>query len=190
MDENPTVEKNTLIALFEKRRWLAIPTLLAAILAALLALSSVKPVVFIVLFAVHIATCFFLRPLKNAAGLGIELVMLITVLGSFAYGAKIGALLWGTAMLLDYAASMRFSLFSPVTITAYALTGLLAGNFSHFGITAVGIAATIIYNLATSFIIMAFMGGHIEKCARFGISDLAVNIALFTTIAPFLAQII
>ncbi|MBI2176034.1 hypothetical protein HYU40_01635 [Candidatus Woesearchaeota archaeon] len=134
----------------KKYGWLVIPSALAAIFA----ISSVKPLVFVVLFIIHALACFFLRTLKNTARLGIELIMLITVLGSFVYGAKAGALLGATAMLMDYALSARFSYFVPVTTAAYVLIGLFAGAFSSFGITAVGISAAIIYNLATSFIIV------------------------------------
>lgn len=170
----------------ERYGWLVIPPALAA----LFLLSSVKPVVFIVLFMLHGLACFFLRTLKNTARLGIELIMLITVLGSFVYGPKAGALLGATAMLMDYALSARFSYFVPVTTAAYVIIGLVAGSFSPAGITAVGITAAVIYNLATSFIIVAFMGGHIDKCLRFGLSNIALNFVLFTTIAPWLLSIL
>ena len=180
------VTKVYLRSYFEKYGLLVIPPALAA----LFLLSSVKPVVFVVLFMLHGLACFFLRTLKNTARLGIELIMLITVLGSFIYGPKAGALLGATAMLMDYALSARFSYFVPVTTAAYALIGLIAGSFASAGITSVGITATIIYNLVTSFIIIAFMGGHIDKCLRFGLSNLALNFVLFTSVAPWLLSIL
>ena len=170
----------------ERYGWLVIPSALAA----LFLLSSVKAVVFVGLFVAHALACFFLRTLKNTARIGIELIMVITVLGSFVYGPKTGALLGATAMLMDYALSARFSYFFPVTTTAYALIGLIAGSFSSLGIAAVGIAATVIYNLATSFIIVAFMGGDLGKCVRFGLSNLALNFVLFTAVAPKLLSIL
>ncbi len=169
----------------ERYGWLVIPPALAA----LFAVSSMKPVVFFVLFLIHSAACVFLRTLKNTARLGIELIMLITVLGSFVYGAKVGALLGAAAMLMDYALTARFSYFVPVTTAAYMLIGILAGSFSSAGITTVGIAATVIYNLATSFIIVAFMGGHLDKCLRFGASNIALNFMLFSTVAPWLLNV-
>ncbi len=170
----------------QKYGWLVIPPALAS----LLILSSAKPVVFLVLFVLHALACFFLRTLKNTARLGIELIMLITVLGSFVYGPKAGALLGATAMLMDYALSARLSYFVPVTTAAYVLIGLLAGSFSAAGITAVGVTAAIIYNLVTSFIIVAFMGGHFDKCLRFGLSNIALNFVLFTAVAPKLLSIL
>lgn len=170
----------------QKYGWIAIPSALAGIFA----MSSLNPVVFLVLFVIHALACFFLRTLKNTARLGIELIMLITVLGSFVYGAKVGALLGATAMLMDYALSARFSYFAPITTAAYALIGLFAGSFSALGITAVGIAAAVIYNIVTSSIIVSFMGGHIDKCLRFGISNIALNFVLFTAIAPWLLSML
>ena len=170
----------------ERYGWLVIPSALAA----LFLLSSVKAVVFVGLFVVHALACFFLRALKNTARLGRELILLITVLGSFVYGAKTGALLGATAMLMDYALSARFSYFVPITTAAYVIIGLVAGSFAGLGITTVGITATIIYNLVTSFIIVAFMGGHLDKCLRFGLSNLALNFVLFTAFAPKLQSIL
>lgn len=159
-------------------------------LAAMLAVTSVKPAVFAGLFILHAAACFFLRTLKNTARLGIEIILLITVLGSFVYGPKVGALLGAAAMLMDYALSARFSYFVPITTGTYMLIGLFAGSFTPAGITAVGIWAAVIYNLATSFIILAFMGGHIDKCLRFGVSNIALNFVLFTSAAPWLLSIL
>lgn len=170
----------------QKYGWIVVPPALAGIFAV----SSLKPVVFVVLFMLHGLACFFLRTLKNTARLGVELIMLITVLGSFVYGAKTGALLGATAMLMDYALSARFSYFVPVTTAAYMLIGIFAGSFSALGITTVGIAAAVIYNLVTSFIVVAFMGGHLDKCLRFGLSNIALNFVLFTTIAPWLLRIL
>ena len=170
----------------ERYGWLVIPSALAA----LFLLSSVKAVVFVGLFVVHALACFFLRTLKNTARIGIELIMLITVLGSFVYGPKTGALLGATAMLMDYALSARFSYFVPVTTASYALIGLFAGSLAGLGITTAGIAATIVYNLVTSFVIVAFMGGHLDKCLRFGLSNLALNFVLFTAVTPKLLSVL
>ncbi len=164
--------------------WIVIPPALAATFLA----SSIKPVVFAILFMLHGMACLFLTPLKNTARLGIELIMLITVLGSLAYGPKTGALFGAAAMLMDYALTARLSYFVPVTTAAYALIGTFAGNFSAYSITTIGIAATVIYNIVVSVIIVAFMGGQIEKCLRFGISNIALNAMLFTSVAPWLLQ--
>lgn len=155
-----------------------------SVLAGLFVAFSLKPAVFVILFIIHGMLCLFLRTFKNTLRLGIELIMLITILGSFVYGATTGAILGVIAMLMDYALTARFSYFVPVTTLSYMLIGLLAVNFSGFGIVFVGIAATIIYNIITSFAIVAFMGGHLEKCLRFGISNIALNVVLFTAVAP------
>ncbi len=177
--------RKPVVGWLERYGWFVIPP----VLAALVLMSSVKPVVFVVLFMLHGLACFTLRPLKNTARLGIELIMLITVLGSFAYGPKAGALLGATAMLMDYALTARLSYFVPITTVAYALVGFFAGSFSGYSITTVGIVSTVIYNVATSVIVL-LMGGHFEKCLRFGISNIALNVMLFGSIAPWLLSII
>ena len=161
-----------------------------SIFAGLFVVSSIKPAVFVILFILHGIICLFLRMVKNTMRLGIELVMLITILGSFVYGPTTGAILGVTAMLMDYALTTRFSYFVPVTTGAYAMMGIFAASFLSFGITTVGIAAAIIYNIITSIIIVAFMGGHLEKCLRFGISNIALNVILFTTVVPRLMGVL
>lgn len=158
-------------------------------LAALFLTSSIKPAVFAALLLLNAASSFFLRAIKRSSRVSVEITMLITVLASFAYGPKTGAVLGAASMLMDYIFSMRFSYFMIVTISTYAIIGLVAGSFSSFGITAVGIAATIIYNLVTSAIIILFMGGHLEKSATFGITDIALNFVLFSAVAPWLLSI-
>jgi hypothetical protein len=173
-------------AYFEVYGWLVIPPALAAIFM----ISSLKPLAFFVLFLIHALAAIFLRALKNNARIGIEFVLLITVLGSFVYGPKVGALLGPVAMLMDYALSTRLSYFAPVTITSYALIGFLAGSFAHLGIATVGIAAAVGYNIVTAFIILVFMGGNLDKCLRFGFSNVAINAVLFMTVAPFMLSIL
>jgi hypothetical protein len=158
-------------------------------LAALFVTSKIKPVVFAMLLLLHAATSFLFRSMKNQSRISFELTMLITVLASFAYGPKVGAVLGAASMLMDYAFSMRFSYFMPVTITSYALIGFFAGSFSGFGIAAVGIAASVIYNLVTSVIIIFFMGGHPEKCITFGLTDIVLNSVFFTVFSPWLLSI-
>ena len=141
-----------------------------------------------ILLVTHAATSFALRGIKKLR-IGIEMNLLITVLGAFVYGAKVGALLGVAAMLIDYVFSLRLSYFAIVTTAAYALIGFFAGFSTGISITTVGIAAAIAYNISTSFIIVMFMGGHIDKCVRFGLTNIALNAVLFSTIAPTLLKL-
>ena len=137
---------------------------------------------------VHAVLSYVFKRFKKYK-IGIETVMLITILSAFAYGAKTGAIMGVVAMLIDYVFSMRFSYFVLVTTSTYALIGYTASFFSGVSITIVGMGMVVVYNLITSFIIVNFMGGHISKCLRFGITNLAFNFALFWSIAPFMLKI-
>ncbi len=166
--------------------WFIIPSALTAILV----IASLKPLVFVMLFLLQALTCIFFKELKNNARVGIEFSTLITILASFVYGGKVAALLGPLAVLTEYALTARFSYFTPVTTMAYALIGFFAGNFSGLGITAVGIAAAVIYNIITSVVIVSFMGGHLEKCLRFAFTNIPINIMLFAAVAPKLQSIL
>lgn len=166
--------------------WIIVTTALIALFLT----ANIKPAIFAILLLLHAATSVIFRSIKNSSRVSIEFTMLITILASFAYGAKTGAVLGAVSMLMDYAFSARFSYFMPVTIITYALIGFFAASFAGFGITAVGIAATVIYSIVTSTIIILFMGGHPQKCVTFGITDIALNILLFTAVAPWLLSIL
>ncbi len=163
-----------------------------AMLAAVIALSGLlfsrNFAIIAALLLLHAATSFVFRELKKAR-IGLELVMLITMLSAFAYGGKAAALIGAGAMLMDYVFSLRFSYFVIVTTTAYALIGLAASFFSGYSITTIGIIAVVLYNAFTSAIIVGLLGGHLDKCVRFWLTNLAINAVLFTTAAPFLLSV-
>lgn len=140
------------------------------------------------LLIAHAAMSFAFRKFKKYK-IGIETVMLITILSALAYGAKTGAIIGAIAMFMDYIFSMRFSYFVLVTTTTYALIGYAAAFFAEYSITTVGVVMVVVYNIITSFIIISFMGGHIDKCARFAITNLLWNIALFWSVAPAMLKI-
>ncbi|MBI3034188.1 hypothetical protein HYY72_03430 [Candidatus Woesearchaeota archaeon] len=151
----------------------------------LAALALSKYFILALLLLAHAASCFLLKTLKRNH-IGIELTTLITVLSGVAYGAKAGAIIGAAAMSIDYAFSMRLSYFSIITIPSFALVGILAGTFSRVNIFTLGIMLTIFYSIFTGIFILGFMGGHPDKCLRFGITSLGFNALLFSAIAPAL----
>ncbi len=117
--------------------------------------------------------------------IGVEMVMFSTVMSGVVYGAVVGAVMGAASMMVDYAFATRFSYFSIVTIPSYAIVGYASRYLSSFmGITTLGIAMTIAYVVFSNAIICGFMGGHVSKSLRFGLTNIAFNIFVFTAIAP------
>lgn len=170
---------------FFRRYGLAV---VAGIIFTLAVFSLTRYFVVVVLLLLHAASCVFLRFLKRH-NIGFEFVMLITVLSGVAYGAKAGAFIGAVAMAMDYIFSARVSYFSIVTIPTYALVGILASAFSGADVLVLGVSLTVFYNLFTWVFILGFMGGHVDKCLRFGLSNLAFNFLVFSGFAPRLLSL-
>ncbi|GEM_PF-3841567 len=169
---------------FRKYVFVIVPAIMITV--GILALSKYFVLAFLLLL--HILMSIFLRVLKKNH-IGVEIIMLITVLSGVAYGPKVGALMGAVSMVIDYVFSGRFSYFCIVTIPTYAAIGTISGVFAAANIVTVGIFAVIAYNLFTWIFILGFMGGHLDKCLRFGATDLAFNAFVFSAFAPTLLAI-
>ncbi len=144
----------------------------------------------IALIVINILSSYGLRTFRRNQ-IGIEMVMFTTVMSGAIYGPATGAVMGATAMLIDYAFATRLSYFSVVTIPSYALVGVLSPFLlGLMSITTLGIAMTTAYVIFSNAIICGFMGGHISKSIRFGLTDIAFNIFMFTAIAPFVLKLI
>ncbi|MBI3051460.1 hypothetical protein HYY74_03305 [Candidatus Woesearchaeota archaeon] len=164
------------------------PAMIIGAIATIVAISMTKYIIIGALLFLHAAMSVFTKVLKKNH-IGIEIVTLIAVTSGIAYGPKIGAIAGGLAMVIDYIFSGRLSMFSIVTIPTYALIGVIASGFATANILTLGIALTIFYNLFTWIFILGFMGGHVDKCLRFGATNLAFNTFMFGSIAPMLLAI-
>lgn len=169
---------------FSKYILVIVPAILITI--GILALSKYFVLAFLLLL--HILMSIFLRVLKKNH-IGVEIIMLITVLSGIAYGPKVGAIMGALSIIIDYVFSGRFSYFCIVTIPTYAAIGAISSGVAAANIVTFGIIATIAYNLFTWIFIMGFMGGHIDKCLRFGATDLAFNAFVFGAFAPALLSL-
>ncbi len=170
---------------FLDKYWIA---LLFSILFTIVIASITKYFILAYLLIIHIASCIFLKKLKQYH-IGLELITFITVLSGVAYGPKIGAFVGASAMISDYIFSGRLSYFSIVTVPTYALIGVVAGMLSGTGIVALGVGMVLFYNLFTSVLIFGFLGGDLDKCVRFGISALIFNLIIFSSFAGTLLSI-
>jgi hypothetical protein len=163
-------------------------SIIVAVLIGASLLISRNASVMVALFMLHATTSFFLRHIKNNR-IGIELNLLIAIVAGVVYGPKAGALLGGLAMLFDYVFSLRFSYFCLVTIPTYAAIGFATGILQPESIFFAGMVGAFAYNFVSSGIIVTFLGGHISKCVRFAMTDIAFNMLLFSSVAPAVVSI-
>ncbi len=162
----------------------------AGIAATGLVLFAMRRYLFLIaLIIINAFSSALLKSLRKNQ-IGVEMVMFSTVMSGVVYGPVVGAVIGATAMITDYVFATRLSLFSAVTIPSYAAVGALSPLlFNFMGITALGITMTVAYVIFSNAIICGLMGGHVEKSARFGATNIAFNTFMFTAIAPFALKI-
>ncbi len=163
----------------------------AGIVTTGLVLFAMRHYLFLIaLITINVFSSTVLKNLRRNE-IGIEMVMFSAVMSGAVYGPVVGAAMGASAMLVDYAFATRFSVFGVVTIPSYAAVGFLSHYLSGImGIATLGIMMTIAYVTFSNAIICGLMGGHIEKSLRFGLTNIAFNIFMFTAIAPFVLRII
>ncbi len=163
----------------------------AGIAATAIMLFAMRHYIFLIaLIMINVLSSTVLKNLRRNQ-IGIEMVMFSTVMSGAVYGPAIGAVTGAAAMLADYVFATRFSVFSVVTIPSYALVGLLSPFLlGLMNITTLGIVMTVAYVIISNSIICGLLGGHISKSIRFGLTNIAFNIFIFTAIAPFVLKLI
>jgi len=159
------------------------------ILVALLVfmLAFVKSLIFIAaLLLANIIIGLIIRPFKYVLA-GIEIVTLITIVTSFAYGSLAGVIVGTIALIIAFIAIARFTPRALIFIPTMMILAWIAPFFSALGVTAVGIGAAIAYNFVVLLSIV-FLGGDLPKGIIYIIINIAFNIFLFTAIAPGLLR--
>jgi len=120
---------------------------------------------------------------------GIEIIMICTIVTSVTFGPKIGAVMGGLLMLVNYIAERRPSQFFLVTIILYFLIGYFAWFYRAYDIVKLGIISTILYNIA-SFLLVSLLGANKKTVLIFAVVNICFNTLLFTSFAPSLLALI
>lgn len=163
--------------LFQKKT-----TIILAILMVLL-LGFAKSLVFVmILLLVNIALGLLVRPFKYFLA-GIEIVTLITITTSLAYGGFVGMITGAIALITNLITIARITPRVFIFIPTMIVLAWIAPFFSGLGITAVGIAANLVYNFIVVLSVI-FLGGDLPKGLIYVAINTVFNVFLFTAIAP------
>jgi len=121
--------------------------------------------------------------------LGIDLVLLSTVLTSYSYGFFIGTL---TGFASMFVSSLWRGRFNPLTMSSYIIifiVSLIVPLFGDSNISFIGVFMTLLYDILFLFLSVGFFDGRISRGLTFTISHLAFNIFLFVKIAPIILRL-
>lgn len=169
-----------LIAAYKKE--IIIATLIIVFLLTIARAS--KAVIFVpLLVALGSVSMIYNREIKLSVG--IELVMLATVLCSVAYGALTGAVVGFVTLLFAELIGGRINEKTVISLVGIIIAGLAANSFGSLGITAAGIITTIIYD-AIIIPIYLIVGSSPARTMLFLATHIIWNITIFLRIAPFI----
>ena len=121
---------------------------------------------------------------------GIELIMFSTIIISFAYGSKMGMLVGGLSMVINYIFEGRFSIYFVLTIPLYMIIGYLSWFFNQTDVVLYSIIVLIIYNL-TNFILVSLIHGQLSQgMIKFTIANILFNFFLFNNFGQIILNLI
>jgi len=168
--------------LFQKKT-----TIILAVLMIFL-FGFARSLLFIVaLLLLNIIVGFCVKPFKYFFA-GIEIVTLITIITSLAYGAVAGIVVGCIALLTNLLVIARVTPRVLLFLPAMAFLAAIAPAFAAFGITAVGIGAAIAYDSVVLLSIL-FFGGNASKGMIYIFVNILFNVFLFSAIAPGLLEV-
>jgi hypothetical protein len=122
--------------------------------------------------------------------LGIEFIMLATVISGYVYGPFVGAIVGFFTFALATYFSGFFSHTLVISFIMITLVGAAAALFSNTSIKTAGITLTLIYNLLFIPIYIGWFRGRVTRIFMFSITHILWNVWVFSTIAPFIMTLI
>lgn len=118
-----------------------------------------------------------------------ELVKMVTILSSVAYGAFTGVLVGLLAALIGRVIAGRLDQMTIVSIIATTAIAILADVFKATNITTLGIILVLVYH-AIIFPLVLLMGGNIGYGIIYSGTNIFFNTMLFIYVAPFIKNLI
>jgi hypothetical protein len=122
--------------------------------------------------------------------IGMELVTLITVLSGVLYGPIAGLVMGAVLVTLRFILTRMLGPYVLYSIPAMGIVGILAGySMQWFGsITTAGIVLSVAYNIITASMGSLVMHDFFQELLWSG-SNIVVNIALFSYVAPIILAV-
>jgi hypothetical protein len=118
-----------------------------------------------------------------------EMVKLVTILSSVAYGPYTGVLVGLVSSLIGRIISGRIDQMAIVSIIAIPVIAILASAFRTADITILGIVLVLVYT-AIIFPLVMLMGGNIGYGIIYCATNIFFNVILFIYVAPLVKGLI
>lgn len=159
-------------------------TIIAIISAIILALFLVFGSSFIlVILIISSLVLSYVMGVWRLKAIGIELVLLISVLAGMSYGPLTGAVIALLLITIHMIATQHVNVYLLWVIPGYAVVGYLAGT-TELSITYFGLLATLGLNAFNLVLTALIFRANVAKFMPFAFTNVIFNAALFLFVAP------
>ena len=166
-----------------KKPLLVLGAVLGLIVVVLL-LTVMKALVFIVLLVVLGSVSMIYNRFVKLS-LGVEFVMLATVLSAITYGPVVGMLVGALTLFLAEFVAWDINYHIFVSIIGIVIVGLVAYFLRGLPLVVLGLGMVVLYN-AIIMPLYLMMGSSPVKCAIFTVTHFLWNAWVFSAVAPFI----
>lgn len=165
-------------------------TLIAIVSITLLALFLLfgSSFVLIILILASLGLSYFMG-LWKLKSIGIELVLLISIVTSMSYGSVAGAIVAFLLITIHMIATQHINVYLLWVIPGYAVVGYLAGT-TELSITSFGLLAALGLNAFNLVLTALVFRANVAKFMPFALTNVIFNAALFLYVAPLIMSII
>ena len=149
-----------------------------------------KKIFFITLLTVvGSLSLIYVRFIKQAYVLGVELVMFATIVCGYAYGSLLGAIVGFITITVSQFYSGRFKISTLISIIMVPFIGFISHYFNFIEIQKLGIILIIIYDLII-LPLYYITGSRLSSVVIYFITHILFNFWIFNNIAPVVLNII
>lgn len=163
-------------------RYSAIVSLVATLYLILRDKTDLMTIIVLIL----IGALSILYKLFITTGIGLELILFVTVVGGMKFGSTTGAVIGVLATILGYTLSLKITK-QPLhifgRIVALIVIGILSGFVDSAYLFLWGMTATLLF-LITIGIFNFFLGGSLGKFTTYAITYIMTNFVFFKVLGP------
>ncbi|MBN2422041.1 hypothetical protein JXB41_02345 [Candidatus Woesearchaeota archaeon] len=156
----------------------------------LLLLLLFKKITVIALLAVSSFIISYIINNLQIKTIGLELVTLSAVITGKVYGPFMGFLVALILITFHLVMSGYIGMYIIWVIPSYCLVGIMSGIFNTYNISFLGSVLTVVLNIIYLSFTFIFSPGRLVKLLPYSISNVIINILLFSTIAQPLMSFI
>jgi len=138
---------------------------------------------FILLIFIAIGAFSLIHTIITRNHIGFELVTLVTIVSSMAYGAATGAIVGVASIVLGLILGKNMDAGIAVSVAGFILIAVVASMFKFSDILVIGIILTIVYDVM-QIVFYSLAGSSLFTIFSYFVTHVLINAFVFVSLAP------